>query len=126
MAAGGAGVTVALAAISGALINELHQGWPWWVAAAGMVLSSAVLAGWLALRAGDVRGGDRLAAGAVKAGRDIGGSVTAYVHGPVASLDGVSAAEGDQLGPGAVKAGRDIRGDVTTNTTPPPPPPHSS
>jgi hypothetical protein len=49
-AAGGAGVTVVLAAVSGALINELHGGWPWWVASAGVVLASAAVATWSALR----------------------------------------------------------------------------
>ena len=50
MAAWGAGVTVVLVAISGALINELHQGWPWWLAAGAVVLASAALSAWLTLR----------------------------------------------------------------------------
>jgi hypothetical protein len=46
----GTGTTVLLAAASGALINELHQGWPWWLAAvvvtgAGVVLAARLAAG---------------------------------------------------------------------------------
>ncbi len=124
VAALGAGVTVALTALSGALINELHQGWPWWVAAGAVVLSSAAVSVWLTLRAPDDGGGDRLGAGAVKAGRDIGGSVATHVYGQAASSNEAPSAHRDQLGPGAVKADRDVRGDVRTNTNPPPP--HSS
>jgi hypothetical protein len=70
LAAWGAGAAVILTAVSTALINELHGGWRWWVAASGAVFMTAVLAGWLALRG--VGGGvDQLGAGAVKAGRDI-------------------------------------------------------
>jgi len=120
----GAGGTVVLAALSGALINELHQGWPWWLAAGAVVLTSAALSAWLTLRVPSDHQGDQLAGAAVKAGRDIQGRVTTHADGPAASSGGPSPAEGDQLGPGAVKAGRDIGGDVTTNvgTTPPQPP----
>jgi hypothetical protein len=105
-----------LGGVSAGLINELHGGWGWWVAAGGIVLATAGLTGWLAARTGG-GGGDRLAAGAVKAGRDIGGPVrTATTRPPaVQSLSEVDG--GDSLGPGAVKAGRDIAGGVTTNTT---------
>jgi hypothetical protein len=117
VAAWGAGVTVVLAALSGALINELHEGWPWWLAAGAVVLVSAALSAWSALRVPSDRGGDRLAAGAVKAGRDIHGSVATSVRGPAVSSDGPAQGEGDQLDPGSVKASRDIRGDVTTSTS---------
>jgi hypothetical protein len=110
-------VTVVMAALSGALINELHQGWPWWLAAGAVVLVSAGLSAWLTLRAPSDGERDRLAAGAVLAGRDIHGSVATRVHGPTDSSGGPAPAEGDQLGPGAVMAGRDIRGDVTTTTS---------
>src|SRR5690349_23723124 len=44
----GAGAAVVLSAVSGALINELHQGWPWWIAAIIVTGTGAVLAGRLA------------------------------------------------------------------------------
>lgn len=112
----GSGATVILAGASGALINELHRGWGWFVAAGAVVLVSAFLTGWLTMRtAGRPSPGDGLAAGAVKAARDI--------HGPVRTETLLTASAdippfgGDQLGPGAVKAGRDIWGAVTTRTT---------
>lgn len=114
--ASGAGVTVVLAALSGVLINELHHGWPWWLAAGGVVLVGAVLSSWLAWRTTGGQTGDRLAAGAVKAGRDIVGGVTTHVHGIATPSEAATGAEGDQLGPGAVKAGRNIQGDVKTTT----------
>jgi hypothetical protein len=46
----GSATTVVLAAISAALINELHGGWGWWVAAIAVVAVSATYAGWLATR----------------------------------------------------------------------------
>jgi hypothetical protein len=70
------------------LINELHSGWGWFVAAGSAVLIAALLTGWLAARS------------------------TSPTADSVAPARG-----GDQLGPGAVKAGRDIRGGVTTHTT---------
>jgi hypothetical protein len=122
IAAWGAAASVVLTGISAALINELHGGWGWWVAASAVVLITALLAGWLALRAAG-RGGDRLAAGAVKADRDITGNVETHFAEGSFSEGGVLA-DGDQLGPGAVKAGRDIRGDVRTagRAVPPIPP----
>src|SRR5438105_3247741 len=108
-AAWGAAVSVLLAAVSAALINELHGGWPWWVAAGGVVLGSAALAAWLALRATG-QGGDRLDAGAVKAARDIQGNVETHAISPDPPSFSADPTGGDQLGPGAVKAGRDIRG----------------
>lgn len=44
----GAGTLVVGTAVSAALINELHGGWPWWVATAIVVLVCAVLTGKLA------------------------------------------------------------------------------
>ncbi|WP_328475657.1 hypothetical protein OHA21_19895 [Actinoplanes sp. NBC_00393] len=40
----GAGVGVVLSAVVGALVNELHAGWPWWIACAVVVLGAALLA----------------------------------------------------------------------------------
>jgi hypothetical protein len=111
----GSATTVVLAGGSGALINELHGGWGWAVAAGAVVLVGAVLTGWLAMRAAEPpAGGDRLGDGAVKAGRDITGAVRTEVAGqPTGNAS--RGQVGDRLGPGAVKAGRDIRGDVTTH-----------
>jgi hypothetical protein len=116
VAAWGAGVTAVMAGVSAALINELHRGWPWWVAAGVVVLVAAALSTWLTLRTAADRGGDRLGAAAVKAVRDIGGSVETHASGG-APLPGIPSAGGDQLGVGAVKAGRDIRGDVRTTAS---------
>jgi hypothetical protein len=43
------GVAVVLGAVNSALINELHGGWPWWLAAIVVTALGAVLAGWLAI-----------------------------------------------------------------------------
>jgi hypothetical protein len=91
---------VVLAAASGALINELQAGWPWWVAAAFVVLVSAGLASWLAAGSGpagdDQRAGSaqqqarhvRIGRGAIRSGRDI-------------KIDGSYQASGTGSGPAA-------------------------
>jgi hypothetical protein len=110
----GAGVTVVLGAVSAALINQVGAGPRWWAAAASVVLISAVLTAWLAFRASSTRDGDVLGAGAVKAGRDIEGSVETDVADDSTVLPPSSAAGGDALGLGAVKANGSIHGDVKT------------
>jgi hypothetical protein len=110
----GSTATVVLTGVSGALINELHGGWGWIVAAAAVVLMAALLTGWLALRTGDAETAQHLSNGAVEAGRDIHGAVRTETVGP--SVERSSHGPCDLLGPGAVKAGRDIRGEVTTRT----------
>jgi cobalamin synthase len=109
-----AAAVVVLAAVSTSLINELHHGWPWWLAAGAVVLVSAGLAAWLALRSPPGKTGDRLGLGAVKAGRDIIGNVRTGVVARHQSETKPGMA-GDDLGSGAVKADRDIRGDVRTD-----------
>lgn len=42
------GVAVVLGALNSALINELHGGWPWWVAALVVTALGAVVAAFLA------------------------------------------------------------------------------
>lgn len=119
VAAFGAGATVLLAAVSGALINELHGGWQWWIAAGVVVLVSASVSTFVVYRTHRSHGGDVLGPGAVKAEQDIVGAVKTFTTGgPFAQPSG--SAEGDRLGPGAVKAGRHILGDVTTVTSTPP------
>jgi hypothetical protein len=115
LAAWGAGASVVLASVSAALINELHGGWQWWTATTGVVLITAALSAWLALR-GTRSEGDRLGPGAVKAGRDIKGSVETHADGGGAEVPRNPVAEGDHLDSGAVKAGRDIWGGVRTDT----------
>jgi hypothetical protein len=122
-----------LAAASGALINELQAGWPWWVAAALVVLASAVLTGALASAgpppsAGDQRAADgqpqagptRIGFGAMRAGRDIKIRGNLKTPGPrtdppipLASLEGGT---GPSLDVQGFDAGRDvsISGDVDT------------
>jgi hypothetical protein len=105
----GTAVTVLLAGASSALINELHGGWPWWVAAGGVVVISAVLSGWLAVR--HAPGHTLNGAGSVTAGRNIKGPVSTTTIGVVTG--GLPGAESSA---GAVQAGRDIEGGVTTHT----------
>jgi hypothetical protein len=99
----GAGVGVVLAAASGALINELQAGWPWWVAAALVVLASAVLTGWLA------SAGPPSAA----SGSGTSGSGTSDQR----AADGQPQGVPTRIGPGAMRAGRDIkiRGNLKTS-----------
>jgi WD40 repeat protein len=125
----GAGVTVVLASVSGALINELHGGWPWWVTAGAVVLISAALSAWLALRPPDSSrtgsAGDHVGPAAVKVGRDIWGSVTtnsslghdATQPPTTAPATAEGWAQGPEaggvwVGPGAVFAGGNIIGPV--------------
>jgi hypothetical protein len=70
----GAAVGVVLGAANSAVINELHAGWPWWVAAALITGVSAVLVGRLA----DAGGNHSIdvGAGGVYIGQDNEGSVT--------------------------------------------------
>jgi hypothetical protein len=113
----GSAATVILGGVPAALINELHGGWGWMIATAGVVLLAAGLTGWLAMRStASSSSGDQLWAGAVKAARDIDGPVQTTTSGPLPEPGG-TASSGDLLGPGAVKAGRDMRGGVTTHTT---------
>ncbi len=100
MAAWGAGVTVVLAALSAALINELHQGWPWWVASGAVVLLAAAVSAWLTLRARADRARDRLGAGSVKAGGDIRGSVATHVYESAPPDDAPSRRRPDRSGRG--------------------------
>jgi hypothetical protein len=109
----GASVTVVLAAISGGLVNEIHRGWPWWIAAGGVILAGAALTGALSMLASS-SGGDHLAEGAVKADRDIRGPIETDVEVGGHAGEHWGETGGDRLGPGAVKAGRDISGSVTT------------
>lgn len=103
MAAWGAVVTVVLAAVSAFLTNQLNGGWPWWVAAAGVVAVSAAVSGWLAWRGS---GGGSTGPGRVRAGRDVRGRVRTRIR--EARFGGTSSA-------GSVAAGRDIDGGVSTD-----------
>jgi hypothetical protein len=126
-AAWGAGVGVVLAAASGALINELQAGWPWWVAAAFVVLVSAVLTGWLTARTQDPASDGqpqavptRIGPGAMRAGRDIKirGSLrtSGLSSGPGISFGSRETSPSPGLDVQGLDAGRDvsIRGDVDT------------
>jgi hypothetical protein len=108
-----AGIGVVLAAVNTAVINELHAGWPWWVAAGVLTLAGAGLAGWLAVgSAGEQR---RIGSGAVVAGRDIGGRIRTDGSRPTGSAGVLRSGSGvDQ---GAVVAGRDITGEADIDTT---------
>lgn len=69
----GAGAAVVLGSVNGALINELHGGWPWWAGAA----AGTAIAAWLAVR---------LAGGSAPSG---GSTITVGVnHGAVGEFHG--------------------------------------
>lgn len=98
----GTGTTVLLAAASSALINELHQGWPWWLAAVVASGIGAVLAARLSAErpvtsgsavpesdtaeqtgAAEASGGGQANSGVIVA--DGGRPVRAYMTGPATS-----------------------------------------
>lgn len=121
----GAGVLMVLAAVTGGLTNELHGGWPWWVAAAVVTVGSAGLTMWLA-SATAVGAPVRVEDGGVYAGRDLRGRTRTRVRGP-GTVPAVPPAAGWLIGRGAVGAGRDIISEVSTDvdtgdTVPPPGP----
>jgi hypothetical protein len=107
---------VVLAAVTGGLTNELHGGWPWWVADAAVTGASAGLTMWLVSASGsDGDGPVQVDEGGVYAGRDIRGPIRTRVRGP--RPGGVSLLPGVRrwIGRGGVGAGRDITTDVVTD-----------
>ncbi len=80
-----AALVVILGGVDAALINELPQGWPWWVAASLVVLLAAGLTAWTTLRtpaegpAAAGAAGDVLGDGAVKVEGDVTGSINTTV-----------------------------------------------
>lgn len=111
----GAGGAVVLTAVTTALVNELHGGWPWWVACGVTVIIWAVLAMWLASR--DPTHSDRslrVGVGGVFAGRDIRGVVRTRARLDHADTSSYKR-DGWDVRPGGVAAGRDITSDVTTD-----------
>ncbi|MGI5214944.1 hypothetical protein [Plantactinospora sp. CA-290183] len=109
----GSGVGVVLAVVSGGLVNELHGGWPWWMAAAVVTLAAATLAAWLATAGG---GQVQVDEGGVYAGRNVDGRVRTRVRGAGSSSQ--RRGGGTRIGRGAVGAGQDVTGDVDTDVRP--------
>ena len=110
----GAGVGVALSALTAALINELHGGWPWVVASVLAVAASAALTMWMVSANGPPSGGPvRVEAGAVWAGRDI--EATVRTEGAASAQPDTVSGAWRVIGPGAVAAERDIHGTVDTD-----------
>ncbi|MEU7908003.1 hypothetical protein [Actinoplanes sp. NPDC049118] len=121
----GAGVLVVMATVTGALTNELHGGWYWWVADAVATLAAATLAIRLAgaspgRRPAQDPGPVYVGPGGVHAGRDITGTVRTRVR----LTGGDSGARHEPprparwrrwIGPGGVSADGGISGDVTTD-----------
>ena len=112
----GAGAGVVLATVTSGLINELHGGWPWWIAAAAVTLVSGVLAGWLASRTG-ADGPLVVEAGGVYAGQDLAGRVKTEPAPSGGSVPVGRSGVWRWLGPGAVAAGRDITQTADINTS---------
>jgi hypothetical protein len=103
---------VVIGAVAAALINELHGGWGWWVAAGVVVLGWAAATAAVSLR---VDGGRvRLGAGAVYAGGNVRGGVATHTSGRAPSL---GPGDGTELGLGAVFVRGDITGPVQTTTS---------
>ncbi|BCY11417.1 hypothetical protein [Actinoplanes sp. L3-i22] len=105
----GSATGVTLAAVNSAVINELHGGRLWWVAAAGCTVAGAVLAGWLATGSA----ARRIGRGAVVAGRDIAGKVRTDGSAPA----GTGVQPPPEVDSGAVVAGRDIAAGAEIDTT---------
>lgn len=104
----GSGTAVVFAVLTGALTNELHGGWHWWVADGIVTTAAAALAMWLVSSDGAAGPlGAGFGAGAVHAGRDLRGFVRTRVH-------GADLTRGDNSAPGSVSAGRDISGIIET------------
>ncbi|ROO51274.1 hypothetical protein EDC02_6146 [Micromonospora sp. Llam0] len=101
-----------LAAANSAVINRLQGGWQWWLAAGMLTLVGALVAGWLAGGVSEVHW--RIGAGAVMAGRDLGGRVRTN---PSPAAGGLSSMLQSGVAPGAVVAGRDITGQADIDTT---------
>lgn len=110
----GTGAGVALAAVTSALVNELHGGWPWWIAVAVVTVVAAALAGWVASRSG---GSDTVVveAGGVYAVENIDGTVRTRPQ----PADGATPRQGvwRWIAPGAVFAGRRIGQTARIDTT---------
>lgn len=117
MVAWGAGAGVVLSSISGALINELHGGWPWWIAAGIASLIGALLAGRVAAAATEESGVHPLVveAGGVYANRDIAGEIRTAP--PPSSEAPRRHGVMRWIGPGAVAAGGDITGTARIDTS---------
>jgi hypothetical protein len=107
---------VVLAAVASGLINELHGGWPWWIAAAAVTLVSAALAGWLAFRTG-ADGPLVVEAGGVYAGQDLAGRVKTKPEPSSGSVPVDRSGVWCWLGTGAVAAGRDITQSAEIDTS---------
>jgi len=114
--AASAGLLVVVGAVAAALINELHGGWGWWVAAGAAVLVWAVGTGFVAFRTGDTGGSVRVGEGGAYSGGSIRGGVTTRttIRGP--SLAPGAVGEGVDVGRGAVFAADNISGPVHTET----------
>jgi hypothetical protein len=111
----GAGVAVALGAVNGALINELHGGWPWWAAAGAVTLAGALFAVWMASGSAEDDGSVEIQDGAVYAGRNIAGRVRTR-HDPGSGSPQRPRAW-RRVGRGAVAAGKDITTAADIDTT---------
>ncbi|MDG4764448.1 hypothetical protein O7632_10075 [Solwaraspora sp. WMMD406] len=106
-----AGIAVVIAAANSAVINRLQGGWQWWLAAGVLTLVGALVAGWLAGKASESH--RRIGAGAVVAGRDLGGRVRT----DPSTTAGDEPMPQSGVAPGAVVAGRDITGQADIDTT---------
>jgi hypothetical protein len=112
MAWGGGGLVI-LGAVAAALINELHAGWGWRIAAGVVVLVWAVVAGWIAFHTGAGEQRITVADTGVYTEGKIGGDVRTRATG-VPAREADASGSGITVGRAAVFAGDDIDGGVST------------
>ena len=111
----GSGGLIILGSVAAALINELHGGWGWWIAAGLVVLAWAAGTIVLAFSSSSNGGRVRLGPGSVMSGGGIGGAVTTRTA-VVGHETRTGDYEGTELDAGAVLAAGDIDGPVETET----------
>ena len=105
---------VILGAIAAGLINELHAGWVWWIAAGGTVALWAAIAGRIAFHTGAADERISVAEFGVYTGGKIGGEVHTRATGVPPLGEARAPAQGVAVGRGAVFAREDIEGRVST------------
>jgi hypothetical protein len=98
------GVAVVLGAVNSALINELHGGWLWWVAALVVTVLGAVVAAFLAQTSSVPGGSVEVGAGGVFVGQDNAGQINTVGGQPAGRI---GRRVWRRIGPGGVFVGGD-------------------
>jgi len=115
----GAGAGVVLAAITAVLINELHAGWPRWIAYAVAVALSAALTMRLASASSTGRWWpSRTDPGAIAVQGDISGPINVKVRGAESRPQANPDHDSSQIGTGSVVVGGSISAPVDVDVGP--------